>query len=96
MATDLLEFMEQSLAGQETGDPVEDAPRLARQLELVRAAMEPGNWWTLEELATVASCTTQSASARVRDLRKDKFGAHTIERKSVPGQRGLFLYRMVK
>jgi hypothetical protein len=89
----LIDFMEASLARQETGERG-DAPRLTKQLEAVRRVMEGGEWWTLEQLAEQANCTTQSASARVRDLRKVKFGAHCIERKGVPGKRGLFLYRM--
>ena len=70
----------------------EDAPRLTRQLQAVREAMLDGRWWTLAELATAADCSTQSASARVRDLRKAKFGSHTVERRRVEG--GLYQYRI--
>ena len=59
-----------------------DAPRrLGRQLALIRARMRDGEWHSLDELADWACCKEQSASARVRDLRKPKFGGHEIERR---------------
>lgn len=74
-------------------DPT-DVPRLATQLERVRAALSDGLWHTLDGLAREANCTTQSASARVRDLRKHRFGGHTIERQRVRGAPGVFVYRL--
>jgi len=44
-------------------------------------------------LAHWAGGSEASVSARLRDLRKAKFGAHTIERQRVSA--GLFRYRMV-
>lgn len=90
---DLIDFMEAELASQATGLAT-DAPRLTKHLEIVRAAMLGGDWFSLEQLAGIAGCTTQSASARVRDLRKPAFGSHTVERKKVPGSKGLYLYRI--
>lgn len=94
---DLLAFteasMERELAGQTTGDP-SDAPRLSGQLLAVYRAMLDGEWHTLEELAAAANGSTQSVSARLRDLRKNRFGAHRIDRQKVSNT-GLYRYRMV-
>jgi len=65
----LLEFMESELAAQRSGD-VADAPRLSRQLTVVLDLMSSGKWWTLAELGVAAQASTQSVSARIRDLRK--------------------------
>ena len=72
-----------------------DTLRLGHQLQAVRDAMSDGNWHTLEQLARAAHCTTQSASARARDLRKARFGGHTIQRQRSETAKGVFLYRMV-
>jgi len=76
-----------------TYDPQQDRARLTGQLQRVFDLLSDGQWWTLESLATVSQATTQSVSARIRDLRKDRFGAYVIERERVSG--GLFQYRMV-
>lgn len=75
-----------------TDDPESDRERLSKQLTAVRAYMADGQWHTLERLANYANCETQSASARLRDLRKPRFGKHTIERRYV--SKGLWEYRM--
>lgn len=73
--------------------PSRDASRLARQLALVRAAMSDGQPHTLAELARAASCSTASASARVRDLRKPRYGAHTVSRTYIDN--GVWEYAIV-
>lgn len=73
--------------------PDRDTGRLAAQLDRVRAAMAGGQWVTLASLAQATGDPEASCSARLRDLRKPKFGGHTIERQYV--SRGLFRYRMV-
>ncbi len=54
-------------------------------------------WWTLRELAVRTGGSEASVSARLRDLRKDKFrkvyGAWDVERRRVEG--GLWEYRAV-
>lgn len=76
-----------------TYDHDRDHARLSTQLEKVREAMKSGRWFTLSRLAEIAGGTEASASARLRDLRKEKFGGLTIEREHVA--RGLFRYRML-
>jgi hypothetical protein len=73
--------------------PDQDHKRLRAQLEKVRTIMADGQWHTLSELADAIRCKEQSASARIRDLRKDKYGSQTIERRRIDG--GLYGYRMV-
>lgn len=78
----------------ETIDGPRDDARLGRQLTLVRDAMSDGAWHTLRELSMRVPASQPSVSARIRDLRKARFGAHKIERRHV--SRGLWEYRMVK
>lgn len=71
----------------------EDHERLTGQLARVRDFMRNGKWWTLQAIAFHADAPEASVSARLRDLRKPKFGGHTIERRHLG--RGLFEYRLV-
>lgn len=75
-----------------TFDAKRDGPRLAGHLQKVRELMSDGRWRTLEQIASFVGCSEASASARCRDLRKARFGSHTVERKN--GGDGLWLYRM--
>ncbi|HEX6038881.1 hypothetical protein [Longimicrobium sp.] len=45
--------------------------------------MADGKWRTVPELAVLAGCTEAGASARLRDLRKPKFGRFTVERRPI-------------
>jgi hypothetical protein len=72
-----------------------DCERLGRQLAGVLGALERGGWWTLGELVAVAGGSESGCSARVRDLRKPKFGGHVIERRRRGDPRaGLWEYAM--
>ena len=78
-----------------TIEPTLDDARLGRQLAGVLAALRRGGWWTLAELATVAGGSEAGCSARLRDLRKPRFGAHTVERRRRGDPtRGLHEYRL--
>lgn len=79
-----------------------DGPRLASQMDRVRALMADGRWRTLAEvqraIAVPGKHDTEAAiSARLRDLRKGKFGALHVERRrrGEPSQ-GLWEYRVVE
>lgn len=55
--------------------------------------MSDGEWRTLHEIAQITGGTTQSVSARLRDLRKVKFGGYLVERKRVgESEEGLHAY----
>ena len=75
-----------------TLDPSRDSDRLKRQLDSVYACMADGLWHTLEDISVTLDCPEASVSARLRDLRKPRFGAHRVERRYV--RRGLFEYRL--
>ena len=69
-----------------------DVVRLNKQQARVWAILKDEQWHTLYELAEWCGVPPQSVSARIRDLRKDKYGGHTVERESLG--RGLFRYRL--
>jgi len=77
----------------ETIIPDEDNPRLGRQIERVFKAIKDGAWNSLASISKRTDSPESSVSARLRDLRKFKFGSHTIERKR--HETGLHLYRLV-
>src|ERR1035437_8053530 len=78
----------------ETYVPALDHKRLTGQLERVFIAMSDGQWHSLDWLAVQANGTEASVSARLRDMRKSKYGSRVIDRRRV-GMSGLFQYRMV-
>ena len=68
-----------------------DRDRLNRQARLVYLAILDDSWHTLPELSRRTGEPEASISARLRDLRKPRFGRHIIERRYA-GQ-GLWEYR---
>lgn len=77
-----------------TYEPKLDHARLGSQLQGVYEVLKRGGWHTLASLATAVGGTEASVSARLRDLRKDKFGGFTVERRRVADS-GLHEYRLV-
>ena len=80
--------------GGSTFDPARDRERLNAQLARVLEAMSDGKPWTLKELIAKCGGTEASVSARIRDLRKAKFGGHRVRSTCV--ERGLWVYRIVR
>jgi hypothetical protein len=76
----------------DTFDPKVDQVRLSRQFEVVRDIMLDGEWYTFDQLRELTGYPTQSISARIRDLRKYRFGGFIIEREHIVG--GLYRYRI--
>lgn len=76
-----------------TYDHARDGLRLAAQHQRVLAYMSDGKWWTLRLLAEATGDPEASISARIRDLRKPKFGGYQVVREYV--ERGLYRYRLV-
>ncbi len=71
-----------------------DAPiRLTTMLGRVLVELGDGEWHTIAQLQAVAGGMQTSISARLRDLRKPKFGARRVERKLL--HNGLYIYRLV-
>lgn len=78
--------------GGDTYKPPRDGDRLRAQLARVQGVMQDGAWRTLAQVAVATGDPEASVSARLRDLRKDKFGGHTVEREFV--SKGLWRYRL--
>lgn len=66
--------------------------KLHKDVASIKKAMRDGGWMTLEEIQNREwwnrpadkmrnDTPIQTVSARVRDLRKEKFGAHRVERR---------------
>lgn len=64
----------------ETYDHERDGARLNRQAHAVYALMRDQRWRTLAEIAERLGEPEASVSARLRDLRKEKFGGFLVER----------------
>ena len=76
-----------------TYDPERDHDRLAKQLSAVRAVLSDHEFHTLYYLSLITGAPEASVSARIRDLRKTRWGSNIIERRYIGS--GLWEYRMV-
>jgi hypothetical protein len=76
----------------ETYHAADDYQRLRGQLQRVARFMADDRFHTLSEIARATGGTEASVSARLRDLRKDKYGSRQVIRERVMG--GLFRYRL--
>lgn len=65
----------------ETYRPEADRDRLGKQLVSVQTLMRDRHWRTLAEIAALVHAPEASVSARLRDLRKPRFGAWNVERR---------------
>jgi hypothetical protein len=74
-------------------DPLRDNSRLSAQLNRIKNLMFDGKSRTLREIAEVTGDPEASISAQLRHLRKERFGAHTVNKKYLGS--GLYTY-MVK
>lgn len=73
----------------------QDKARLNGQMLAVFNLMKDGVWRTLAEIHAVVKGSEAGISARLRDLRKDKWGAHSVERRRRGnGERGLHEYSL--
>ena len=77
-----------------TFDPNLDQERLTRQLGRVFELMRDAHWRTLDEIQAFAGGSEAAVSARLRDLRKPKFGGYQVERRR-RGSGGTFEYRVL-
>ena len=84
-----------------TYERTKDGKRLFSQLRAVEDLLitGEGDWYTLQNIVRYLTwdkyrvyASEASVSARLRDLRKPKFGSHTVERKRITG--GLWAYRI--
>ena len=80
----------------DTYEPEFDQSRLTTQMGRVWLALREGEWLSLGELAARVDAPEASVSARLRDLRKHRFGNHEVARRH-RGERGsgLFEYQLI-
>lgn len=71
-----------------------DGRRLNRQAYLVWMLMRDGRWRTLAEISALTGEPKASVSARLRDLRKERFGGHIVDRRHLAN--GLWQYRVLE
>ena len=69
----------------ETYDHAKDSPRLTTQYRAVFALMLDGGWRTLREISSSTGFPEASISARLRDMRKKRFGEHTVKHRRRDG-----------
>ena len=72
--------------------PERDGERLRSQLQRVRDLMIDGQWRTLAQIAAAVGGSEAGVSARLRDLRKSRFGGYSVEKRYI--SEGLFEYRL--
>lgn len=80
----------------DTFDPKLDGKRLSTQLWKVFTALYGGDWLSLIEIANKAGLSMAQLpgiTARIRDLRKIRFGSHTVERRRVK-ETGVWEYKL--
>jgi hypothetical protein len=96
MQPDLFSYTPPQILGPRDGatfEPKRDTIRLNEQCQDVYNFMADNCWHTLREISERVRHPEASCSARLRDLRKPKFGGFTIEKRYI--ENGLWQYRMV-
>ena len=86
----------QTIEGERSGETYDhnrDGDRLNRQARLVFNLMKDGRWRTLAAIATIVDEPEASVSARLRDLRKKRFGERVVDKRYVGN--GLWEYKLV-
>lgn len=76
-----------------TYEPELDHARLNGQLKAVFDLMRDGQWRTLTQIQNFVAGSEAAISARLRDLRKEQYGGHEVERRRCDRQ-GLWEYRL--
>ena len=71
-----------------------DSARLTGQIQRIYDELKSGAWFTLRALAEKTGAPEASISAQLRNLRKERFGSHNIEKMHLGN--GLYTYRLVK
>jgi hypothetical protein len=72
-----------------------DGNRLEKQITVITRLMKDGMWRTLQEIESKLGYPQASISAQLRNLRKESFGGHTVDKKRRGKEsKGLFEYRL--
>jgi len=82
--------------------PAKEVKRLASGVAMVHEVMAPGEWLTyfqiqvrVENLPSGKHFSEACISARVRDQRKAKHGAHIVNRRIRKGTANLYEYQLI-
>jgi hypothetical protein len=101
--TDLTDAEKKALSRQatasfhgETYEAGKDYTRLRNLADRVFDVMSDGQWHTIDGVQKLTGGSHGGTAARIRDLRKEKFGAHIVERRRVAGHNGLHEYRLIR
>jgi len=80
-----------------TYNPTVDEVRLSGQMLAVYGCMSDRQWRTLAEIRAFIKCGSEAGiSARLRDLRKQRWGRHTVNRRRRgSAEDGLFEYQLI-
>ncbi len=82
-----------------TYDPALDGARLRSQLGRTYETIKRGKWWTVKDICFYHSShygkvdSESGVGARLRDLRKRKFGGHNVEGRRV-GKSAVWEFRL--
>lgn len=80
-----------------TYDAKYDCARLTGQLLVITELMSDGKWRTLGEIQDATGYGESSISAQLRNLRKPRFGSHTVNKRSRGNrEQGLYEYQVEK
>ena len=96
MQPSLLDWVPPVVLGDREGvtfDRKRDLSRLNDQMRAVFLLMQDGQWRPLFAIAHHTGHPEASVSARLRDLRKPRYGGFTVERRYIAN--GVFHYRLV-
>lgn len=78
-----------------------DYERLKTKFEKVFECMKDGRWRTIDEICAITGIDIRGSagvSARLRDMRKAKFGGHTLNRRSpktTGREKGVHEYQLI-
>ncbi len=75
-----------------TYEPKRDGSRLGEQMQAVKALMSDCGWRTLAEIGSACGAPEASVSARLRDLRKPRWGGFDVQRRYI--SHGQWAYRV--
>lgn len=75
-----------------TYDHAQDFTRLTKQLERVHHVLRDNQWHSLSQISALTGDPESSVSARIRDLRKPKFGGQLVQHRR--NETGLWEYRL--
>ena len=79
----------------DTYEAEHDQARLTGQIGRIFDCMSDGEWRTLDEIASTTDDPHASVSAQLRNLRKENFGGHVVQKRSRGERdRGLWEYRL--